>query len=122
MANYTIHFTSKNHPTDVDAVNVGLRVTKDDEYFQFFLASVSGIDLATVGAVPDDQWYAALAMLGVDRIKQAIEHKLEPDDDPTQAILLNIAVRDVTQRAKVGGLPTLHEGLVTGHEIASFEA
>lgn len=95
MATYTVTFTSKNHPTNIDAVNVGLRVVKDDEYFQFFLVVVSGIDLAAAKVDTNDDWYAALAAVGVDAIKDKIRDGLQPNANPCDAIMLPISAASV---------------------------
>jgi hypothetical protein len=122
MATYTVIFTSENHPTNMDAVNVGLRVVKDDEYFQFFLVVVSGIELAAAKADTSDEWYAALAAVGVNAIQEEIRGGLQPNDNPSDARVLPISAASVA--AVLDGervVPQLTDGLVAGHEVATFE-
>ena len=122
MATYTVDFTSKNDPTNVDAVNVGLRVSKDEEYFQFFLAAVSGVDLATASITPDDRWWSALAFVGIEAIKNEIRQGFAPNLNPAEATMIPISAASVTEVAASSiDLPELIDGLFTGQEIASFE-
>lgn len=125
MVTYAVTYTGRNHPTNVDGVAAGLRVTRNGEYLQFFLPIVSGPDLASVqsASYPSDEWWRALVQLGIIEIQLHItQGGFEPYDDPTQGRHLPIFAMRIEQHLAEGGfLPELEKGLFAGHEVAAFD-
>jgi hypothetical protein len=125
MATYTITYTGRNHPTNVDGVAAGLRVTRNAEYLQFFLPIVSGPDLASLesSSYPSEEWWRALVRLGLIEVELHVTQVgFKPNDDPTQGRHLPITAKQIEQHLAEGGsLPELEDGLFAGHEVATFD-
>lgn len=125
MGIYTVTYTGRNHPTNIDGVAAGLRVCRDEEYFQFFLPLVSGPDLATTydSSYPRDQWWQALVQLGISEIQSTISTAdFEPKTNPIEGIHIAISSTKIEQHLESGEpLPELKEEPFAGHEISSFD-
>ena len=91
------------------------------EYFQFFTATVPGMDVLIAEQSPDvtaGSFRRALADLAVDQVKEAIAQGDAPrPDDPTKAIELRPDPEEATRRARRNGGDEYREGEV----IAEFE-
>lgn len=123
MAKYTVVYTGRNHPVNVDAVASGLRVLRDGDYFQFFLPMVSKPSLLGMPGEVDDRWWQALAQAGVEAVMAKVAAGLKPNSDPIEGIHLPIPLADVQQLLDDrNSLPQLREGLFGGHPIAVFDA
>jgi hypothetical protein len=125
MATYEVRYLSRNYPTNIDGVAVGLRVERDDEYFQFFLPIVSGLDLATTNAPSPltEGWWQALAQLGAQDIGLMVTQQgAVPSEDPTHGLLVPISAKRIKDYLDGGGsLQELEDELWGGQLIASFD-
>ena len=120
MATFEVKYTSRNHPTNVDAVVVGLRVIKDGEYFQFFFGAVGGRDLLWLDR-PSDRWWQALVAATLPRIETEVCKEFVPLSDPAEAYLIFVPVEEVGYlESSRHSLPDLVDDLLCGHKVHEF--
>jgi len=124
MATFSVIYTGRNHPTNVDGVAVGLRVLRDGEYFQFFLPVIPGIQLASASVdFENARWWSAFVEVGAREVFLRIsQDPFEPLEDPIHGVLVPVMVDQVEkQLASGGGSTELIEGLWGGHQVGEFE-
>jgi hypothetical protein len=124
MTTFTVIYTGRNHPTNVDGVAVGLRLLRDGEYFQFFLPVIPGVQLATTSInFENAKWWSAFVEVGAREVLLRISlEPFEPLEDPTQGVLIPVRFDQVEQQlAGGGGTTELIEGLWAGHPVHEFE-
>lgn len=99
MPKYTVKYLDRRRPADRDAVALALRVFRDDDYFQFVEAWVSGIALSTQprSSVAVDRFWAWFAREAVDEIAPAVERGDIPLADPTAAFVVTPSVERVVR-------------------------
>ena len=122
MTRYTVKFTGKESGIGSDVVCVGLRLFKDDEYYQFFRAQVAKADLPLDDQEPDNQWWAALVVAGHKDVRSWVESGSAPLEDPGDTIPFSINASQVTDILDKGyELPELVGNFCHPQEVASFE-
>lgn len=121
MPHYTVQYLDRRRPADRDAVALAFRVFRDDDYFQFVEAWVSGIALSTQrrSSVGADRFWAWLAREAVDEIAAAVERGEIPLGDPTTAFVVTPSVDAVMRRAEAATIDALREETVIGEFEAS---
>ena len=120
MATFEVKYTSRNHPTNVDAVVVGLRVIKDGEYFQFFLGAVRGQELRLLER-RSDRWWQALVAASLPRIEGEVCGDFVPLPDPAEGCLIFVPLEEVSYFESSGdSLPDLVDDLLCGHKVHEF--
>lgn len=122
MANYSLLYKGRNWPTNRDVRAAGITVTRDDEYFQFFLPMVSGVEIATSDVDLDDRFWRALIAVAAGHIEGLIgTQDFQPADPPDVGIPVPIPILEVELAIPRADLPNLTDGLVAGYEVATFE-
>jgi len=122
MATYTVQYIGRKRPTNLDAVGCGLRVLRDDEYFQYFMPIVSGSSLRAATLPHDERWWQALVASGIDRLKAGITSDFEPRAQPEQVLPITINIHHVEAYLRSNArLPELVEGQWGGHPVGTFD-
>lgn len=98
---------------------MGLRVTRDGEYFQFVEAIASGIDLTArrVSSISAELFWAWFAREAVELLKIEIKAGALPLSDPTQALRVSPSVDAAVRQAELETTDALRSDTV----VASFE-
>lgn len=122
VATYTLYYKGRDWPTNRDARAAGIAVTREGEYFQFFLPMVSGIEIATSEVDLDDRFWRALVAVAADHIKGLITTQdFRPGATPDLGVPVALPIREVELAVPRADLPELREGLIAGHEVSTFE-
>lgn len=133
MAKYDVIYKGTNWASDHDGPNVALTVSRDEEYFQFYLGCVDAdalLDLAAPGGLQPAKvgrrWYQALVAATVEAIRKDIEEGFvaaPSKSDRVKARLLRIDPARIRELERASTpLPEITDGLFGGHQLTSYQA
>ncbi len=128
VADYRVMYKGRNWASDKDGPNVALSVSRDGEYFQFFLGCVPADDVPGFGlggaAQPSHRWYQALVQATIDEVQREIEEGYTPSESKHDRITAYFVWPDLVHLRELerGGepLPEVEEGSFVGKELTTF--
>jgi hypothetical protein len=104
LAHFTITYHGKAWPAEHDGVELRLRIWRDDDYFQFLTAAVSGIDLVLTpkSILEDPRFWPAVARAAALVAEDAVRKGELPLADRARGYQVHVGIAGLIQAMATG--------------------